>query len=178
MHAPTLPCAPSPPFLRRVRMLVRKRLGDPSVLARSSFVSNVRKRRGARAGAKPSASATTTPCTGLSRAGSAAAEDSGAESDGGATAPGERAASSVVLSATASAVFTVGTATTFRTKASQPDHMRVPGEYEKVGVAAAAVGARMGDAWGGVEVARVKSVKEGEEGEEEGTVGRQGGGQG
>jgi hypothetical protein len=33
----------------------------------------------------------------------------------------------------ASAAYTYATATTFRTKASQPDYVRMPSEYEKVG---------------------------------------------
>ncbi|KAG1679321.1 hypothetical protein FOA52_009353 [Chlamydomonas sp. UWO 241] len=93
--------------LDSVRALAKKRLGEASVLAGSGVGSNVRKKKGVRTG----------------RAGPGGAP--AADSDGEGLAFGDNAS-------TAASSYTNGTSTTFRTRASQPDHARVPGEYEKV----------------------------------------------
>ena len=83
-------------------MLVRERLGEASLIGGSGVASKAKKKRNV----KPSR-----PGTGATTASGATGTEGGAVS----TVSG----------------YTYGTATTFKTKASQPDHVRVPTEYEK-----------------------------------------------
>ncbi|KAG2453644.1 hypothetical protein HYH02_001857 [Chlamydomonas schloesseri] len=92
--------------LDKVRTLVRERLGDSPLMAQG-MGHKVRKRK-SRAAAL------------------AAGPGSGAADGGGSGLPDSDRASLV------SAAYTYRTASTYKTKASQPDFLRIPGEYEKV----------------------------------------------
>ena len=93
----------------QVRLLVRERLGEASLIGGSGVASKARKKRAPRRSSRTNTSISASVTGG---------GDGGTDGGGGG-------------GSTISGAYTYGTATTFRTKLSQPDHVRMPSEYEK-----------------------------------------------
>ncbi len=101
-------------LLPQVRTLVRERLGENSLLDSSGHAAKGRKKRAANARRRSSSGLKDKRASeGIS---SDVASSQGPAADSGSVVSG----------------YTYGTATTFRTKQSQPDEHRMPSEYEKV----------------------------------------------
>ena len=87
---------------------MRERLGEASLIGGSGVASKARKKRAPRRSSRTNTSVSASVTGG---------GDGGTDGGGGGS--------------TISGAYTYGTATTFRTKLSQPDHVRMPSEYEK-----------------------------------------------